>query len=177
MDAMSSRPGLTKKRGPKPQQSYLKLVRGDPGKRGTKNAEVPKADRKKPSPSRPKEPRWAELLPHHNDRKVRTDAKEKWKELVEALDRDGLLSMADGMLLEDAAICFARMRQCERQISTRGTIVWGTNGSVKKNPAVTMAHQYRTHFHKYVEALGLGYEARMERMSPDDDDDDGTIDD
>jgi P27 family predicted phage terminase small subunit len=72
----------------------------------------------------------------------------------------GLLALIDFGTVQDAAVCWARILQCERDLSTKGLVQDTKDRGRTKNPHATIAKQYRDQFKFYVAELGLGPSAR-----------------
>ncbi len=99
-------------------------------------------------------------------------ARDEWRRIVAILEPQGLLSEIDRAALTDYCRCWARMDQCERDLSRNGTWVQGERGAVK-NPSATLLNQLRGHFKFMVGELGLTPVAR-DSLNPggvDDEDD------
>lgn len=110
-------------------------------------------------PNCPPEPRWADLLPGRQSVTLRADCGRVWRSIVPDLDRHGVLARVDELLVIDACICAARIRQCERRIAREG-LTKETDRGAAKNPLTTVVAQYRTQFRVYVSELGLSPSAR-----------------
>lgn len=141
--------------GPKPKPPHLKLLEGNPGKRPV-NTAAPK-----PAPVAPKAPNWSKVLPGDTDEaaQVRRDAAAEWKRVVPVLDSLGLLSTVDNTVLVDYCITWARILQCERQLSIEG-LTKETDRGPAKNPVTTIVGQYRSAMKGYTGELGLGPSSR-----------------
>lgn len=159
--------------GPKPKPELSIVREGNPGKRPIKEgAKLP--------PSCPDEPSWVTWFPATSGAQApdnqlcRDTAKAVWAEVVPVLDRQGLLASVDTTVLVDLCVCVARIRQCERNISSRGLWVHSERGAVK-NPAATIVNGYRTQLRAYVAELGLSPSARvrLEGSGGDSDGEDG----
>lgn len=134
--------------GPRPMPTALKVLRGTTA---APAVGLP--------PSTPVEPRWSDRLPGKDSVTVRADAARVWATVVPDLDRLGLLAQVDQVLVEDLCVCVARLRQCERALSREG-LTRDTERGVVKNPAATIAAQYRTQLRAYIAELGLSPSAR-----------------
>jgi P27 family predicted phage terminase small subunit len=141
--------------GPKPKPPHLKLIEGNPGKRPI-NTAAPK-----PAPTAPKAPNWRRVLPGDSADidHVRRDAAAEWKRVVPVLDGLGLLSIVDNTVLVDYCITWARILQCERQLSLEG-LTKDTDRGPAKNPVTTIVGQYRSALRNYTAELGLGPSSR-----------------
>lgn len=152
------------KPGPKPKPPRLKVIEGNPGKR-------PIPESPKPPPIAPREPTWSRIL--HGDaedvRQARRDARAEWRRVVPVLDGLGLLTQVDALTLTDYCVCWARLVQCERALSSEGLVVevWQLDAdgetvrtAIRRNPKSTTANQYRSQLRFYVGELGLGPSSR-----------------
>lgn len=117
--------------GPKPKPTALKLLQGNPGKRGLNKNEP------KPQRGAPDKPGWLTEL-----------ASSEWDHIVPLLLNMGVLATADGAALANYCQSYARMIQAEAEIDRVGIVVeipilnkeqdvvgW----KLRKNPAVTAA--------------------------------------
>jgi P27 family predicted phage terminase small subunit len=150
--------------GRKPKPPQLKVVEGNPGKR-------PIPDAPKPPPIAPREPDWARVLRGGDEQvlQARRDARTEWRRVVPVLDALGLLAQVDALVLTDYAVCWARLVQCERALSTQGLLVevWQLDKDgerlrveLRRNPHAILANQYRGQLRFHVGELGLGPSSR-----------------
>lgn len=144
---------MTTRRGRAPKPPKLKVLEGNPGKRP-----IPE-DYPEPQPAAPPEPYWPNLLPGEEAKPVRRDAREEWRRVVPVLDALGLLSLLDHSTLVDYCICWARLQECERQLSRDGLVRESERGLVR-HAALIPANQYRTQLRFYVGELGLSPSSR-----------------
>jgi P27 family predicted phage terminase small subunit len=103
-----------------------------------------------------------------------------WRKMLPILKQAGHLAAIDASVLEEWCICRARIAECERDIAKNGLTADGERGSVK-NPATTIAGQYRTRLKVCEEQLGIGSMNRLRLPPPpppkdDDSDLEGTPD-
>ena len=144
--------------GRRPKPTVLKLVAGNPGKRGI-NKKEPKPKREIPS------------CPAHLD-----DAgKVAWGRLVVLLDRMGVLTEADSFALERMVDCYSDILQCreliERDGRTYETTTMQGDTLIKGNPAVGQLRAADSQFKSYLVEFGLTPAARSKvHATPDDDD-------
>ncbi|BDG62329.1 phage terminase small subunit P27 family [Caldinitratiruptor microaerophilus] len=82
------------------------------------------------------------------------EARRLWKEMAPKLERLGLLTETDGPAFADLCLCWARLKEAERDISERGLLVDGERGKVK-NPAAQLAREYRAAAQKWAARFGL----------------------
>lgn len=150
--------------GPKPKPHLQVLREGNPGRRPIKES-------LKLPPGAPPEPDWREWFgvtrgeEADENKRCRADARAAWRLVVPQLDAQGILAKIDAGVLTDAAVCWARIRHCERDISRQGLTVWGARGQVA-NPAVTAAAKYRLQWKFYVAELGLSPSSRTRLDGP-----------
>ena len=108
-----------------------------------------------------------------DNRRCREAARSEWRRVVPVLELHGLATRIDFATFTDYCRTWARIDQCERDISERGLWVYGERGAVK-NPATTVVNQLRTQLRFYVGELGLSPVARdamNPRSGPDDEED------
>ena len=146
-------------RGPVPQPTALKVLRGNPGKRALNRREP------KPAPVPPKCPGWLDKV-----------ARQEWRRVVPVLDRLGLVTQADLQALAGYCQSWARWRQAEAEIAEGGLIVDEDRGkySIRKaNPAVAIAQKERQLMLAFGTRLGLSPSDRGRMTLPElaDDDD------
>jgi len=92
-------------------------------------------------------------------KRARAEASAWWRSKVRIMSRHGMVSDLDDSTLADAAVCWARILQCERDISANGLRQRGERGW-QRNGSVTSAKAYRDQFKFYVAQLGLSPVAR-----------------
>lgn len=168
--------------GPAPARRLTAVKEGKPSHHAAQ-PEPPKLP-----PAKPIEPDWLEVFPSpakvartlkgDAGKKARADgarlrgeatrarrvAREAWRRWARVLHAQGLLSEVDPEVLQDAAVEWAEIDRCTRDISRRGTWVEGERGAVK-NPSVTAVAQHRTAFKNYAAALGLAPAYRVGLVS------------
>lgn len=115
-------------------------------------------------PGAPPEPKWVELQPATDGyfgktsaTRIRRRAAHLWKLWVSILDPQGVLATIDEVVLQDAALCAARMEEAER-------IIWSTG--TKTEPAPPRIFGYVAHlrsaWYRYIPQLGLSPASRLE---------------
>ena len=147
--------------GPKPMPAPLRVLRGT-----VKEAPAPRLPA-----TCPVEPRWADLLPGRTNVTLRADCGRVWASLVPELDRHRVLARVDEVLVIDACVCVARIRQCERALAREG-LTRMTEHGLAKNPLTTVVAAYRTQLRAYVAELGLSPSSRARLPWDTDDGDD-----
>ena len=91
------------RRGPRPEPTALKVLKGNPGGRPINDSEP------KPQPVAPKCPRW-----------LSKEAKREWRRLVKELEPLGLLTVVDGIALATLCEEWATYAQAQRTLTERG---------------------------------------------------------
>lgn len=94
------------KRGPKPEPTNLKIIKGNPGKRPLNKNEP------KPKPIKPECPEW---LNEH--------AKKMWEKISPELDRMGLFTMIDGEAFSVACQSYGIWVECEEILKEKGRVM------------------------------------------------------
>lgn len=135
------------KRGPKPQPTALRLLRGNPGKRPINEAE-PKFD----------------LTNTRPPKGVTKEGRRKWRELVSRLQAKGLFTDADRDLLHNYVVAFERWMDAERVLTEEGTTVShiDTNGNsvLRRRPEVDISRIYQTQMYRIASEFGMTPSAR-----------------
>lgn len=175
------------KPGPAARPRHLKAIEGNPGHEPTKNLEgglklppavltepdwqqwFPKTSAVKVPRKRAKETaeqaiereglvalRSWEL---EENGRARADASVEWRRVKGTLSAQNLLADLDHAVLADYAVCWARLVQCERDVSAHGLRQRGERGWTR-NGSITSAKAYRDQLRFYVGQLGLSPVAR-----------------
>lgn len=103
--------------------------------------------------------------------RCRLVARTVWREIVPALDAQGLLARIDGRRLKRCCELEARIDQAERDISRRGLNVEGERG-LAKNPSVSALHGFGTAAKELAAEFGLS-PLHRDRLNPREGSDDG----
>lgn len=148
------------KPGPRPEPSNIVQLRGNPGKRT-------RPEEPKPAPVSSTEP------PKEFD--LSADAKKLWKRLAPELDRVGLLTTVDVMLLAELCEEWAMARAARRSVR-RGT-GYGVltkdrthGGEPRRHPGLLIARQHGAAVLAIAKEFGLSPSARVGLPAiPDDD--------
>jgi P27 family predicted phage terminase small subunit len=82
------------------------------------------------------------------------DVQAAWRRFAPLVAEHGV-TPADATALLDLCTCVVRLAQAEAAIAEHGVLVEGYRGSLVKNPAVTIAMQYRAALHRWCDAFGL----------------------
>jgi P27 family predicted phage terminase small subunit len=135
------------KRGPKPQPTALRLLRGNPGKRPLNEAE-PKFD----------------LTNTRPPKGLSKEGRKKWRDLVGRLVKKGLFTDADRDLLHNYVIAHERWYEAERRISIAGPTAehTDTNGNIvmRRRPEVDISRIYQTQMYKIASEFGMSPSSR-----------------
>ncbi len=83
------------------------------------------------------------------------DAQKVWRRIAPLLAERGLLTALDVETLRDLCLCAARLREAEALVKKNGLLVDGYRGSKVKNPAATMAREYRQDLYRWAAKFGL----------------------
>ncbi len=84
----------------------------------------------------------------------------EWNRVTGLLKQRGLLDRLDQVALHDYLKCWSRLKECEAEVSRDGLTVRTERGMVK-NPACTLATQYRAALLAWSKELGLTIGARL----------------
>jgi P27 family predicted phage terminase small subunit len=89
-------------------------------------------------------------MPHGMDKA----AVKHWKKMIPGIAARGIIQPTDIPALKDMCEVLARLDECEAILSKEGLVVDGRMGPVR-NPAATMASQYRGAWLKYAARFAL----------------------
>lgn len=135
------------RRGPRPEPTALKLLKGNPGQRPINDAEP------KPQPVAPKCPRW-----------LSKSAKREWRRLAKELEPLGLLTVIDGMALATLCEEYATYVWAQGVLAENGHTHEYTNKAGEPNtvarPEVAIAHRALTNIKTLCAEFGLTPSAR-----------------
>lgn len=112
-------------RGPAPKPTALKVLQGNPGKRG-----LPKGEPRPAAGKVPPAPRW-----------LGEEARREWRRVARALHAAGLLTEADHDALALYCETFASWRRAEAQVRAKGEVVRTAGGNVIQNPYLSIANR------------------------------------
>lgn len=144
-------------RGPAPQPTALKLLRGNPGHQKLNRQEP------KPRPVAPKCPDWLDLI-----------GKREWRRIVPELDRLGLLTTVDMAALASYCTLYSTIVQCERVIQAEGfTALVGEKGYLQQRPEVAIRQKAILAIKAFCAEFGLTPSSRGRMTVPEKDDDEG----
>ena len=146
------------RRGPKPQPSALKRLRGNPGKRRLNEREP------KPQSGLPRVPSW-----------LRPEVRKHWKKIAPMLDDIGVMTVIDGIAL--ALLCealgdYIRARGIVERVADEGQPFLTTTdkGNVIQHPAVGVMNKAWERVLKMLREFGMTPSSRsgLETGKPDD---------
>lgn len=137
--------------GRKAKPTNLRLIEGNPGKRGI-NLNEPKAE-----PVRMAPPQM-----------LCDDATEEWERISEQLYNMGVLTSADRSALAAYCQCYGRWVKAERAIAkmaeqdtvTRGLMIKTSNGNAIQNPLVGVSNRAMADMVRYAAEFGMTPSAR-----------------
>lgn len=144
-------------RGPAPQPTKLKLLRGNPGRRPLNTREP------KPAPIVPRCPSWLDK-----------EARREWRRIVPVLDKIGLLTQADMSTLAGYCQSYSRWQEAEADVTRRGVIITESRMNydvTKPNPAIVVAQKERQLMMQFGARLGLSPSDRGRMTLPEVEDD------
>ncbi|MFC5993541.1 phage terminase small subunit P27 family [Pseudonocardia hispaniensis] len=144
-------------RGPLPQPTNVRFLRGNPGRRAGSN----------PVKTAPAAPNPPERL----DREARAE----WRRIVPELDRLGVLGKVDRAALAMYCDAWSRWVALARRLDTEGLIVTGYRGVTVKNPAWQLYRDAGAMVVQLAQQLGVTPAARQRlRVTEPEDPDDGS---
>jgi P27 family predicted phage terminase small subunit len=125
-------------RGPAPQPTKLKLVRGE---------------------TRPSRINYLEPIPARSDlnppEDLTEEARQIWHSTVAAVGHTGVLTAADTQTLRLYAEATARYRTAETMLAKTGPLIKGRNGELVKNPLHQIVRDNATLMRSLARELGL----------------------
>jgi P27 family predicted phage terminase small subunit len=138
--------------GPPPTPSYLKLLRGNPGKRRIPAEPQPEIEAACPEPPT--------FLPDF--------AKEEWQRVAPGLHATRLLSTLDIMPLSAYCVAYAQWRtavellarMAKDQAITAGLLIRTKDGNLRRNPVIKIANDAALNMLRFASEFGLSPVAR-----------------
>lgn len=146
------------KRGPRPEPTNLKLLKGNPGRR-------PIRPEPKPTPKAPRMPDW---LPE--------PAQKRWKELAPELEKVGLLTAADGEALSFTLMSWWTAVEAAKVLIGEGLLTEDSKGQIHKHPAHQIYRDCSAGFRQWCAEFGLTPSARTRLTIPESEEDDALLD-
>ena len=131
------------KRGPPPQPTQLKVLRGNPGRRPLNKREP------QPPSARPSCPRW-----------LTAEARKEWRRIVPVLEEMGLLFEADRASLAGYCAAYARWKEAEEAIACYGLVVKAPSGYVMPVPHIAIANKSLVLMRQFAADFGLNPSSR-----------------
>jgi len=132
-------------RGRKPKPVARKVAAGNPGKRALNTAE----------------PKFGELRNIDPPEWMVGAARELWELLAPQLCEQRVIQMTDVQNLEIYCAAYGRFRLAEVEIAMHGILVTDASGTVKKNPAATIANEAARQMATFGALLGLDPSSRQ----------------
>jgi P27 family predicted phage terminase small subunit len=136
-------------RGPAPQPTALKVLRGNPGKRAL-NANEPKPEIKRP------------YCPPYLDEV----AKKEWRRLMPILMRMKVLTEADYVALGNLCQAYSTMIKAQQQLSSTGLLLKTPSGYVQQSPLVSIVRAQMEVINRLCTEFGLTPSARTRLVTP-----------
>lgn len=133
------------RRGPAPEPTALKRLKGNPGKR----------------PLNDSEPRPAATLPRCPSH-LQGEARAEWKRVAKALHQSGLLTQVDRAALAIYCQAWARWIKAEAQVARHGEVVKSAAGNVMQNPYLSIANRAMKQVQSMARELGMTPSARSQ---------------
>ena len=91
---------------------------------------------------------------------LKGDGRRLFKAVSPTLERQGVLTEMDLYSFAELCSLYGKIRLLEKQLADQGEVIPDEKGSLKKNPASTLAKQYRDQFIKLADQFGLTPESR-----------------
>jgi len=89
------------------------------------------------------------------------DGKREWYRVTRLLRDQGTLHQLDRTAISDYLNCWERLRECEAELTDKGLLIDGREGTIVRNPAAMLARQYRLALIAWSEKLGLTPMSRL----------------
>lgn len=137
------------RRGPAPEPTHLKLLKGNPGKRAL-NKEEPKPDRGKLTA-----PAW-----------LNRAAKLEWRRVVKHLDELGMSTDFDRSMLATYCQAYSRLQELEKIVEELGFTFTTEKGYVCQRPEFGMAQRQATLVRGLASEFGMSPSSRTRVRAP-----------
>ena len=131
-------------RGPAPQPTALKVLRGNPGRRP-----LPKGEPQPAAGRVPYAPRW-----------LSEAAAAEWKRIAPRLHAAGLLTEVDGMALGLLCETFVQYQDARRIVERDGMLAISEKGASYQHPALGIANGARRELLTWAREFGMTPSAR-----------------
>ena len=135
-------------RGPKPQPTRLKMLRGNPGKRRL-NTREPKIQPTVPTP-----PAW-----------LSAEARTKWDEIAAALSQVGILTHVDSDILTMYAVTWVEWKRATLAILDHGLTMTTLKGEERTSPHVLIRNKSLMQLRALAGELGMSPSSRSRVQS------------
>ena len=132
------------RRGPAPEPTALKRLKGNPGRRKLNDAE--------PQPRQAGQPSAPKWLPEA--------AREEWRRVVNELHATGVLTTVDLAVLEAYCISYANWRDAEILLKTQPRVIESDKGNLYISPWANEARACMRDMLKMAQELGMTPSAR-----------------
>lgn len=132
-------------RGPAPEPTALKRLKGNPGKRALNDSEP------RPAATMPR-------CPSH----LQGEARAEWKRVAKTLHQSGLLTQVDRAALAIYCQAWARWVKAEAQVARHGEVVKSAAGNVMQNPYLSIANRAMKQMREMARELGMTPSARSQ---------------
>lgn len=133
------------RRGPAPEPTALKRLKGNPGKR----------------PLNDSEPRPAATMPRCPGH-LQGEARAEWRRVARALHESGLLTQVDRAALAIYCQAWSRWVKAEAQVARHGEVVKSAAGNVMQNPYLSIANRAMKQVQSMARELGMTPSARSQ---------------
>lgn len=133
------------RRGPAPEPTALKRLKGNPGKRALNDSEP------RPAATMPR-------CPSH----LQGEARAEWKRVAKTLHQSGLLTQVDRTALAIYCQAWARWVKAEAQVARHGEVVKSAAGNVMQNPYLSIANRAMKQMREMARELGMTPSARSQ---------------
>lgn len=138
------------RRGPAPEPTALKRLKGNPGKRPLNREE-------------PRPPSTMPRCPSH----LTGEARAEWRRVARTLYELGLLTGVDRAALAVYCQAWARWVKAEGQVAKHGEVVKTAAGNVMQNPYLSIANRAMRQMRDMARELGMTPSARSQiRVAP-----------
>lgn len=140
------------RRGPAPEPTALKRLKGNPGKRALNDSEA------RPAATMPR-------CPSH----LTGEARAEWRRVARGLHEAGLLTQVDRAALAVYCQAWGRWVKAEGQIQRHGEVVKTAAGNVMQNPYLSIANRAMKQMREMARELGMTPSARSQiKVTPPD---------